>query len=123
LRPTYSGLGARIEELIRLAEEQAAELMQAARSEADALTSAARAEAAAIHVTAAGSRGEWPQDWDDLVRGIGCPMCEGDRPESDEYGVRIRKAECTDAYLQRADIQRGYTLVIWRGRHVTDQRN
>jgi hypothetical protein len=68
LRPTYSGLGARVEELIRLAEEQAAELMQAARSEADALTSAARAEAAAFRATTAGSRGEWPQDWDDLVK-------------------------------------------------------
>ena len=30
-RPTYSGLGARIEQLLRLAEEQATELVQAAR--------------------------------------------------------------------------------------------
>jgi cell division septum initiation protein DivIVA len=34
-RPTYSGLGARIEQLLRLAEEQATELVQAARSEAN----------------------------------------------------------------------------------------
>jgi diadenosine tetraphosphate (Ap4A) HIT family hydrolase len=26
----------------------------------------------------------------------------------------------TDAYLQRADVQPGYTLVIWRGRHVNE---
>ena len=26
----------------------------------------------------------------------------------------------SDAYLQRADVQRGYTLVIWRGRHVNE---
>lgn len=26
----------------------------------------------------------------------------------------------SDAYLQRADVQRGYTIVIWRGRHVTE---
>ena len=32
-RPTYSGLGARIEQLLRLAEEQATEVVQAARSE------------------------------------------------------------------------------------------
>jgi diadenosine tetraphosphate (Ap4A) HIT family hydrolase len=25
-----------------------------------------------------------------------------------------------DAYLQRADIQRGYTVVVWRGPHVAD---
>src|SRR5215471_18337670 len=31
-RPTYSGLGARIEQLLRLAEEQATELVQPARS-------------------------------------------------------------------------------------------
>jgi diadenosine tetraphosphate (Ap4A) HIT family hydrolase len=65
-------------------------------------------------------RDQWPPDWDRLVRGIGCPMCEGGRPESDEYGVRIREAEHTDAYLQRADVQRGYAVVIWRGRHVTE---
>src|SRR5271165_1432410 len=33
-RPAYAGLGARIEQLLRLAEEQATELVQAARSEA-----------------------------------------------------------------------------------------
>src|SRR6266852_8867937 len=33
-RPTYSGLGARIEQLLRLSEEQATEVVQAARSEA-----------------------------------------------------------------------------------------
>jgi len=119
-RATYPGLGGRVERLLRLAEDQAAELIRAARSEAEQITSAARADAAAVRAGAAGSGGEWPQDWDDLVRGVGCPMCEGGRPESDEYGVRIREAEHTDAYLQRAGIQRGYTLVIWRGRHVTE---
>jgi len=28
--------------------------------------------------------------------------------------------EVSDAYLQRAAIQRGYTVVIWRGRHVAE---
>lgn len=62
----------------------------------------------------------WPQNWDMLVQGIGCEMCEAGRPESDSYGLRIWKAEHTDAYLQRADIQRGYTIVIWRGRHIVE---
>ncbi|HEX3515761.1 MAG TPA: DivIVA domain-containing protein, partial [Trebonia sp.] len=39
-RPTYSGLGARIEQLLRLAEEQATELVQAARSEANEIKAA-----------------------------------------------------------------------------------
>ncbi len=64
--------------------------------------------------------GEWPGNWADLIRGLGCAMCEQGRPESDHYGVRIQEGRCSDAYLQRADIQRGSTVVIWRGRHVTE---
>jgi diadenosine tetraphosphate (Ap4A) HIT family hydrolase len=64
--------------------------------------------------------GEWPRNWDELIRGIGCEMCEGGRPDANRYGVRIHAGRYTDAYLQRADVQPGYTLVIWRGRHVNE---
>jgi diadenosine tetraphosphate (Ap4A) HIT family hydrolase len=64
--------------------------------------------------------GEWPANWADLIRGIGCAMCQEGRPDSDSYGVRIQEGRYSDAYLQRADVQRGYTIVIWRGRHVTE---
>ena len=63
---------------------------------------------------------EWPRNWPDLIRGVGCEMCQAGRPEADRYGVRIRQGRYSDAYLQRADVQRGYTLVIWRGRHVNE---
>jgi diadenosine tetraphosphate (Ap4A) HIT family hydrolase len=63
---------------------------------------------------------EWPRDWDKLTQGLGCEMCEPDRPDEDRYGIRIHSTENADAVLQRANIQRGYTLVIWRGRHVTE---
>src|SRR5437879_756892 len=63
---------------------------------------------------------EWPRNWSELTRGIGCEMCEGGRPDANDYGVRIHAGRYTDAYLQRADVQRGYTLVIWRGRHVNE---
>ncbi len=66
------------------------------------------------------SAGRWPGNWDELICGVGCEMCESSRADSDEYGVRIRATSNTDAILQRANIQRGYTLVIWRGRHVTE---
>jgi diadenosine tetraphosphate (Ap4A) HIT family hydrolase len=46
-------------------------------------------------------------------------MCAG-RPEEDEHGVRIFAGELSDAYLQKAGIQRGYSIVIWRGRHVVE---
>ncbi len=47
-------------------------------------------------------------------------MCAAGRPDEDEYGVRISAGKYSDAYLQRAAVQRGYTVVIWRGRHVAE---
>lgn len=63
---------------------------------------------------------QWPSNWADLTRGIGCEMCESPRADADEYGIQIHSGPYTDAYLQRADVQRGYTVVIWRGRHVNE---
>ena len=47
-------------------------------------------------------------------------MCAHGRPEEDDHGVRFYAGEVSDAYLQRADVQRGYSVVIWRGRHVAE---
>jgi len=47
-------------------------------------------------------------------------MCEQGRPDETEYGARLFAGEVSDAYLQRAAIQRAYTVVIWRGRHVAE---
>lgn len=47
-------------------------------------------------------------------------MCEEGRPEDNGYGIRVLAGEVSDAYLQRAGIQRGYTVVVWRGRHVAE---
>lgn len=47
-------------------------------------------------------------------------MCREGRPVETASGVRIFAGERSDAYLQRAGIQRGYTIVIWRGRHVAE---
>src|SRR5437762_3483158 len=51
-RPAYSGLGARIEQLLRLAEEQATEVVQAARSEAGEIKATAKVEAAELRAGA-----------------------------------------------------------------------
>src|SRR5579862_6177802 len=51
-RPTYSGLGARIEQLLRLAEEQASEVVRAARSEANEIKAAAKVDAAELRAAA-----------------------------------------------------------------------
>ena len=63
---------------------------------------------------------QWPLDWDERVAGTSCEMCGERSPEADEYGIRIYRSSKVDAVLQSASIQRGYTLVIWRGRHVIE---
>jgi diadenosine tetraphosphate (Ap4A) HIT family hydrolase len=47
-------------------------------------------------------------------------MCAQGRPEETPWGARVFAGEVADAYLQRAAIQRGYTIVIWRGPHVAE---
>ena len=63
---------------------------------------------------------EWPADWNERKLGKDCPMCESGRPDETEYGIRIRAARYSDAYLQRRGLVRGYCIVIWRGRHVAE---
>jgi diadenosine tetraphosphate (Ap4A) HIT family hydrolase len=63
---------------------------------------------------------EWPPSFYALRRGEGCPMCAQGRPDETLYGIRIYAGEVSDAYLQRVGIQRGYTVSIWRGRHVAE---
>jgi diadenosine tetraphosphate (Ap4A) HIT family hydrolase len=63
---------------------------------------------------------KWPQTFYDLRDGRGCVMCAQGRPEETPYGVRFFAGVASDAYLQRANIQRGYSIVVWRGRHVAE---
>lgn len=55
-----------------------------------------------------------------MRRGVGCPICADGRPDQTPQGVRILAGRTADAYLNRAAIQRGYTVVYWRGRHVAE---
>jgi diadenosine tetraphosphate (Ap4A) HIT family hydrolase len=47
-------------------------------------------------------------------------MCQSDWPDEDRNGLRVNSGRFSEAYLQRADVQRGYVVVIWRGRHVAE---
>ncbi len=47
-------------------------------------------------------------------------MCAEGRPETTDDGVRFFAGAVADAYLRRSGIQRGLTVVIWRGRHVAE---
>ncbi len=62
----------------------------------------------------------WPVDWPERVKGRDCPMCAQGRPEANRFGARVFAGDFSDAYLQRADVQHGYTIVIWRDRHVAE---
>ena len=64
---------------------------------------------------------QWPPDWNERKRGKDCAMCAGGRPDDTGFGVRVFQGKYSDAHLQRADVgQKGYTIVIWRGRHVAE---
>jgi len=62
----------------------------------------------------------WPSDWSARISGDACSLCEAGRPDDDGFGIRIFEGQYADAYLQRARVQKGYTKVIWRGRHVVE---
>ena len=63
---------------------------------------------------------EWPEEFYAMRRGEGCPMCAEGRPDATPHGIRFFAGEVADAYLRRASIQRGLSVVIWRGRHVAE---
>jgi diadenosine tetraphosphate (Ap4A) HIT family hydrolase len=63
---------------------------------------------------------EWAERWYAWRTGDGCPSCAEGRPDESPSGVRYFEGEVADAYLVRADIQRGLSFVVWRGRHVVE---
>ena len=63
---------------------------------------------------------EWSEEFYAWRAGDGCPSCAEGRPEATPWGIRIFSGPVSDAYLVRADVQRGLTLVVWRGVHVTE---
>jgi diadenosine tetraphosphate (Ap4A) HIT family hydrolase len=62
----------------------------------------------------------WPKEFFALKAGEGCPMCASSGRDDTGYGVRFLHGRVADAYLQRAAIQRGYSIVIWAGRHIAE---
>ena len=55
-----------------------------------------------------------------MRRGVGCPMCAEGRPDETPHGIRFFAGEVADAYLRKPSIQRGLSIVVWRGRHVAE---
>ena len=63
---------------------------------------------------------EWPKEFYEMRGGLGCPMCSEGRPAATAHGVRFFEGDVADAYLRRSNIQRGLSIVVWRGRHVAE---
>lgn len=65
----------------------------------------------------------WPEDFLAKKRGEGCPQCvDGSVPET-EHGVRFFNTDIADGYLQRVGPTPGYSVVVFRGRHVGDPQS
>ena len=62
---------------------------------------------------------EWSADFYAQLAGD-CPTCQEGRPDATPHAVRYFAGEVSDAYLVRADIQRGLSFVVFRGRHVVE---
>jgi diadenosine tetraphosphate (Ap4A) HIT family hydrolase len=63
---------------------------------------------------------EWPEQFYAWRAGDGCPSCGDGRPDETPWGVRFFAGAVSDAYLVRADVQRGLSIVVWRGRHIVE---
>ena len=59
---------------------------------------------------------EWSEDFYAQLRGEGCPFCE----RGGDPATCFFTGEASEAHLVRADIQRGLSVVIFRGRHVVE---
>jgi diadenosine tetraphosphate (Ap4A) HIT family hydrolase len=63
---------------------------------------------------------KWSDEFYAWRAGDGCPACAEGRPDATDHGVRFFAGELCDAYLVRADIQRGLSIAVFRGRHVVE---
>lgn len=60
----------------------------------------------------------WPDDFRRKKAGERCPQCELGRVDETEHGVRYYEGRVAAAYLHRRAPTPGYSVVIFRGRHV-----
>jgi diadenosine tetraphosphate (Ap4A) HIT family hydrolase len=62
----------------------------------------------------------WPENFEGLKLGEGCPMCASEGAAETPHGVRVFEGRWCDGYLSRYPMRPGYTVVIWKGRHVAE---
>lgn len=62
----------------------------------------------------------WPTDYSEQLSGAVCVLCAEGRPEEQGKRIRFFPSVHVDGYLHLRGVQRGYAVVIWRGRHVVE---
>ena len=65
----------------------------------------------------------WPSVFFERKAGFGCPECEEGRPSENAHGVRYFDGTATEVYLQRRGPALGYSVVVFRCRHVGDPQS
>ena len=63
---------------------------------------------------------QWPEDFDALRRGEGCAMCAAEGTAETPHGVRVFEGQWCDGTLSRYPMRPGYTVAMWKGRHVAE---
>lgn len=65
----------------------------------------------------------WPAEFARKKNGENCPQCESGRVAESEHGVRYFEGKHADGYLQKHGPALGYSVVIFRDRHVGDPQS
>lgn len=55
--------------------------------------------------------------WDDLLAGKGCPFC-GPREADDGFNIHVGDLSVSSLYLDRNQVYAGYSVLIFKKRHV-----
>ncbi len=55
--------------------------------------------------------------FDDMHAGKGCPFCQP-RPDVNEFWIKIADLSASSLYLERNQVYRGYSIMVFNGRHV-----
>ena len=62
----------------------------------------------------------WPDDWNERMAGLECPMCATVGRGDNDYGVHVFTGEFAEVSLERRTRLPGYCVVIWRHGHVAE---
>lgn len=56
--------------------------------------------------------------WQDLIDGKECPFC-APRPDDDGFNIKVADLGVSTLYLDHNQVHRGYSVLIFKKRHVT----